>query len=179
LLPVIALSALLVVIITLCVSHGVARAARTMHQHIVTDLPLSFNELTLLLGVGVLAAGLVAWVNLGLLQWQPPEFTGVTAALVLAAMILIAMVGFHPVITIALATSLLAPVQPNPELLATTLLLGWSLGTLACPLSGMHLVMQGRFGVSSLQAAIGHWPYVGMMFVLGVVWLQCLALLYL
>jgi len=71
LLPVIALSALLVVIITLCVSHGVARAARTMHQHIVTDLPLSFNELTLLLGVGVLAAGLVAWVNLGLLQWQP------------------------------------------------------------------------------------------------------------
>jgi len=175
LLPIISVSALLVVIGYLLIVDGVRGAVKTMHQHIVEDLPMSFNELTLLLAVGVLAAGLVSWVGLGDLSWRPPIFDGTAAVVLLASMLVVAMLGVHPVVTIALGASVLVPVNPDPELLATTFLLGWSLGTLACPLSGLHLLMLGRFGIPSWQGAMSHWPFVAIMFVLGSVWLQFLA----
>lgn len=175
LLPLIALAAFVVVIAVLLITDGFSGTVKTFHAHISEDLPRSANELTLLLGVGVLAVGMVSWVNLGDLNWRPPPFTGFTAAALLASMIVIAMLGIHPVVTIALASALLLPVNPNPELLATTMLLGWSLGTLACPLSGTHLTMQGRYALSAWTSATGQWPYVAGMFVLGSGWLLILA----
>ena len=91
---------------------------------------------------------------------------------------MVAMTGVHPVVSVALATSLLIPVQPNPELLATTLLFGWNIGTLACPLSGLHLLIQGRYGIPSLRSAMNQWPYAAILFVLGSVWLQTLSILH-
>jgi len=178
LLPIIALSALCVVVGFLMLTTGLKQAAKTMHSHITEDLSLGFNELILLLAVGVMATGLVSWVALGDINWQPPPFNGAAAIVVLAIMVLVGMSGIHPVVSIALVTSFLIPVQPNPELLATTLLFGWSIGTLACPLSGLHLVMQGRYGIPSWQSAMNQWPYVAVLFVLGSVWLQTLATLY-
>jgi len=175
LLPVIAMASLSVVVVFQLFHVGAQATVRSLHEHIVTELPLSVNELVLLLGVGVLAAGLVARAQLGDVIFHPPPFDGIVAVAVLAVMIIIAMLGIHPVVTIALIASLLVPVQPDPELLASTLLLGWSLGTLACPLSGMHLIMQGRYGLPSWQAALSHWPFVGLMFLLGSAWLQLLA----
>lgn len=178
LLPLIALSAMTVVTVYLFVSQGISSSVATLQEHITQDLPRSFNELTLLLAVGVLASGLVAWVNLGQLDWSPPLFTGGTAIIVLAFMLLIAVAGIHPVVSIAVASSLLIPVNPQPELLATTLLLGWSLGTLACPLSGLHLIMQGRYGIPSWQGASRQWGYVLIMFALSALWLQLLSYLH-
>lgn len=178
LLPAIALSALLVVATGLLFSEGAVGSVRTVHKHITEDLPLSYNELTLLMAVGVLATGLVTWVELGDIHWQLPAFNGWMASAVFALMIGIAMIGIHPVVSIALATSLLAPVEPNPELLATTLLLGWGFGTLACPLSGTHLVVQGRYGIPSFTGATTQWPYVAVMFVLGSMWLNVLSYLH-
>jgi len=175
LLPLIASAALLVVFVVLLITDGFSKTVTTIHTHIVEDLPRSANELTLLLGVGVLAVGMVAWVSLGDVNWIPPAFTGLPAAMLLAAMIVIAMMGIHPVVTIALASAILLPVNPNPELLATTMLLGWSLGTLACPLSGTHLTMQGRYGLSSWTNATNQWWYVAGMYILGSVWLFMLA----
>lgn len=175
LLPLIALAALALVFTVLLITEGVEGFAREVHAHITEDLPRSANELTLLLGVGVLAVGMVAWVNVGDLNWTPGEFTGLSAVLLLASMIGIAMFGIHPVVTIALASAILIPVNPNPELLATTMLLGWSLGTLACPLSGTHLTMQGRYSTSSWTSATSQWWYVGGMFVLGSAWILILA----
>lgn len=175
LLSVIALSALSVVVVFLVLTEGFKSTAATLHSHITEDLPLGFNELTLLLGVGVMATGLLSWVELGDVHWQPPAFTGTTAIAIVAIMVVVAMTGIHPVVSIAIITSFLIPVQPNPELLATALLFGWNIGTLACPLSGLHLVMQGRYGVPSWQSAIDQLPYVAVLFTMGAAWLQILA----
>lgn len=175
LLPLIAIAALSVVFVVLLVTDGFSKTVTTIHTHIVEDLPRSANELTLLLGVGVLAVGMVAWVSLGDVNWTPPAFNGLSAVVLLALMIGIAMIGIHPVVTIALASAMLLPVNPNPELLATTMLFGWNLGTLACPLSGLHLTIQGRYGMSSWTNATSQWWFVAGMFIFGSVWLFILA----
>lgn len=62
-------------------------------------------------------------------------------------MVGIAALGVHPVITLATAGVWLAPLHPDPNLLAITLLMGWAIGVPANPLSGLHLILQGRYGI--------------------------------
>ena len=58
-----------------------------------------------------------------------------------------AFVGVHPVIAITTVGTWLAPLAPDPTLLAGTLTMGWAIGVPAGPLSGLHLSMQGRYGI--------------------------------
>ena len=60
-----------------------------------------------------------------------------------------AFVGVHPVIAITTVGTWLAPLAPDPTLLAGTLTMGWAIGVPAGPLSGLHLAMQGRYGIST------------------------------
>ena len=64
---------------------------------------------------------------------------------------MLAIVGVHPVITIATAGGLLANIEVAPDLLAMTFLMCWSGGVIASPLSGMHLTLSGRFNLSNFQ----------------------------
>ena len=83
-------------------------------------------------------------------------------------MILLAVLGVHPVVTVSGATPLVLSMSPDPNLLACVYLLAWSLGTCASPLSGTHLVFQGRYGVSNWRAAASNWPFVAVLYVAAV-----------
>jgi hypothetical protein len=116
-------------------------------DHIRQGLAGTVNELALFLAAGVLAAGLISLTGpLG--DWLPFERFGPSqASLLLAVMIGLAALGVHPIITIAACGVWLAPLHPNPNLLAITLLMAWGIGVPANPLSGLHLMMQGRYGI--------------------------------
>jgi len=116
-------------------------------DHIRHGLAGTVNELALFLSAGVLAAGLTsATRQLG--GWLPFERFGPTqAGLLLAIMIGLAALGVHPIITIAACGVWLAPLHPEPNLLAITLLMAWGIGVPANPLSGLHLMMQGRYRI--------------------------------
>ena len=116
-------------------------------DHIRHGLAGTVNELALFLAAGVLAAGLISLTGqLG--DWLPFERFGVPqAALVLLVMVGVAAFGVHPIITIAVCGVWLAPLHPDPNLLAITLLMGWGIGIPVNPLSGLHLVIQGRYGI--------------------------------
>jgi len=165
-LTIIALSALLITAITLLIQKGVSQAGSSLWSFIVNGLPKSANELTLFLASGVLAVGLTGIVDLGLVSLPELTFDGSSASILLVIMVLIAMAGIHPVIQVSAFTPLLASVNPDPELLAITYLFAWSLGTCASPLSGTHLVMQGRYGIPSWKGAVYNWSFVlPMLFV--------------
>jgi len=53
-----------------------------------------------------------------------------------------------------------------------TYLFAWNLGTCSSPLSGTHLVFQGRYGIPSWKAAVWNWPYAIVMWLIAVGWLQ-------
>jgi hypothetical protein len=75
------------------------------------------------------------------------EFGATEASLLLISMVGLSAVGVHPVISIATAHGLLAPLAPDPNLMGITYLMAWAAGVSSSPLSGMHLAMYGRYGI--------------------------------
>ncbi|MFK7964386.1 MAG: hypothetical protein AB8C46_10535 [Burkholderiaceae bacterium] len=171
---VIAIAALGVTVFVLIHRQGPKGSARTLGIHVRSGLPGMAGELMLFLGAGVLAVGLSAVVETGVLKMPVTEFTPAVASVLLLGVVTVSAVGLHPVISVAAMTPLLLPLDPSPTLLAVTYLYCWSLGTCASPLSGTHLIFQGRYGVPSYKAAVWNWPYVIVMFFFGVLLLHTL-----
>lgn len=143
---IIALIAPLLTVIILVVREGCG-AGPLLRKHLTTGLAGSINELALFLAAGVLAAGLVSLTGI-LGDWLPfARFGPIQASLLLALMVGIAALGVHPVISIAVCGAWLTPLHPNANLLAITLLMAWAIGVPANPLSGLHLIMQGRYRI--------------------------------
>ena len=145
-LAIIALSAPLLTVAILAAREG-RDAWPSLKSHVQHGLASTVNELTLFLAAGVLAAGLISLTGqLG--DWLPFErFGPPQASLLLLVMVGVAAFGVHPIITIAVGGVWLAPLHPNPDFLAITLLMAWGIGVPANPLSGLHLMMQGRYGI--------------------------------
>ncbi len=164
---------ILIVIIAASVSLPFAylllrRGVRVMLQrfghHISTELCKSQNELLLFMAAGILASGLAHYVNSIDFALPNFQFGAIAASILLAIMVLVAACGIHPVIQIALLTPLLQPLSPPADLLGMVYLFSWSLGTCASPLSGTHLVVQGRYGIPAWRGAMQNWPYVFGMY---------------
>ena len=153
-LAIIALSAPLLTVLILVAQHG-SEAWPPLKNHVAQGLASTVNELALFLAAGVLASGLISLTG-SLGDWLPFEqFGAPQASLLLAVMVGAATLGVHPVITIASFGVWLAPLHPEPNLLAITLLMSWAIGVPANPLSGLHLMMQGRYGIDGY--AFLHW----------------------
>ena len=176
-LVVIGSSALVVTTLGLLVRNH-ASVMRQLGDYVVNGLPRMVNELTLFLAAGVLAAGMSAMIDNGVLVAPMTTFDATTATQLLGLILICAIIGIHPVILISSLTPLILTLDPNPNLLAVTYLFGWNLGTCASPLSGTNLVFQGRYDIPSWKAAIWSWPYVIGMFLLATIWLQVVANLF-
>ena len=163
-LVVISLSALLLSAGVLCLRLGINSSGQALYTHVVKGLPRSSNELLLFLSAGVLATGLTAYLESTNFNLALTDYSLQAACITLAIMILTAAAGIHPVIQISVLTPLLLPINPNPELLAMTYLFAWALGNAASPLSGTHLMLQGRYEVPAWKLAVQNWPYVIPMY---------------
>jgi len=171
-LVVIASCALLVTIITLLFRTDIASARQQLADYTINGLPRMVNELTLFLAAGVLAAGMLAMIENGAISNPFVVFDALAAAKLLGIMVILAAMGIHPVILISSFTPLILALDPDPNLLAVTYLFAWNLGTCSSPLSGTHLVFQGRYGIPSWKAAVWNWPYAIVMWLIAVGWLQ-------
>ncbi len=171
----IALSALLLTVAVLLFRDGIG-ATRTLSQFVFKGLPAMINELQLFLAAAVLAAGLATVISDSLLPVLT-GFTALSASLLLGVMILLAVVGVHPVVTISGVAPLIMTLNPAPDLLAVCFLLAWGLGTCASPLSGTHLVFQGRYGIPSVKGAAWNWTYTLVMYLAAVIWLHIVEIL--
>ncbi len=177
-LAVIALAALAVSSIGICFSSGFIGAKSQLQEHILKGLPRMVNELVLFLAAGTLAIGLqtlVAATHMSLPFGG--GFDATAATILLAGMVLLSLIGVHPIISIAVATPLLSPITPDSQLLAVTFVFSWSLGTCASPLSGLNLIFQGRYGIPSIKLAMLNWPYVAVMFLVAAVFLHGAAII--
>lgn len=83
------------------------------------------------------------------------------ALIVLVIIMITSIVGIHPMIPVsAFATSLNASAMGiNPVDLALVLIIGWSLGAIASPMSGTNLVVGSLTGKTSAQVAYSNLVY--------------------
>lgn len=149
-LTVIALLSLLVTVAVLVLREGAASGAQLVEQ-VRVGLPRMSGEMALFLAAGVLAAGvsvLVAALFPGLVveRFGPTE-----AGLLLTLMTAVAVVGVHPVTSIAVAAGILMPYVDDPNLLGITFLMSWASGVSISPFSGLHLGIQGRYGINAFS----------------------------
>jgi hypothetical protein len=171
----IAISALLVTALVLVTAYGIFESARRLREYVFEGLPRIVNELCLFLAAGVLAAGISALILHDVFDNPFAHFDAVTAAEVLALMVLCAIFGIHPIIMISSITPMILTLNPDPNLLAATFLFAWHLGTCSNPLSGTNLVFQSRYGIPGWKIAYWNWPYAIVMLIVGALWLQLVA----
>ncbi|WP_375055701.1 hypothetical protein [Zobellella sp. DQSA1] len=177
-LSILAVITLLAPALSLLVLFGARRSPLAALGRLVNGrLPQMGNELALFLAAGVLGYGLetliAAWG--GTLPLQ--GFGALEASLTYLATVLLSLLGIHPIICIALAGSVLAPLSPDHTLLALVFLSSWAVGTSTGPLSGINLAFQGRYGVDSFRIMRWNLSYLGLMSVLVVLAIWLLAAL--
>ena len=146
---VVALLAPLLVAVALAMRSGVAGATRVVARFAVTELPGMSGELTLFLAAGVLGAGLTGVVSA--YPSMAPAFTLTTmnATVALTGIVVLAMAGVHPLVSVTTLVAVTLPASPDPNLLAAVCVMGWGIGSVAGPYSGINLVLAARCGVSS------------------------------
>jgi hypothetical protein len=145
-LAIIAALAPLVTLATLLVRDG-NRTWPALYRLITMRLPEMGGETSLFLAAGVLAAGIsgfIAALNIGV----PFERYGWSeASLTFVVTNVFAWIGFHPVILASVIGPWLAPLHPDPNLVAMTFLMSWGVALTACPMSNSILALHGRYGV--------------------------------
>jgi hypothetical protein len=149
--PILTLIALLAVALTfgvLLARHRSGALVRFAGQ-VRHGLPRMSGELALFLAAGVLAAGIASAVQSTGWTLDLVRFGATEASILLLFMVALSAAGVHPVISIATASGILAPLAPDPDLMGITYLMTWAAGVSSSPFSGMHLAMHGRFGIDS------------------------------
>ncbi len=175
-LSILAVITLLAPTLSILILAGSRRSPLTGLGQLATGrLPQMGNELALFLAAGVLGYGLETLLATwgGTLPLQ--GFGAMEASLTYLATVLLSLLGIHPIICIALAGSILAPMDPDHTLLALVFLSSWAVGTSTGPLSGINLAFQGRYGIDSFRIMRWNLSYLGLMSVLVVLAIWTLA----
>ena len=139
---------------------------KTLRQHTHNRLAKMGNELALFLAAGTMAAGLNTLFTLYADQLPIPELTPLVTSLLLLVMLLLSLLGVHPVISIATVSGLLLPTQPPMDLLAMVFLACWGIGTACGPMSGMNLSLRGRYFITAKQTLKNNLHYGVIMWLI-------------
>lgn len=147
-------------------------------SHVQLTLPSMASETLLFLSAGVLAAGLNSALAAFEFSLNLTTFGALEAWLVVVFITGVALVGIHPVISLAILGGLLAPLANNPNLLAISFLMGWALGVSVSPLSGSNLAMQGRYGLPAHKFTLWNLGYAACLLVIYFFALQAYSFFY-
>ncbi len=174
-LTLISLSAPLLTGFALLARDGGRRTMTRLHEHVTATVPEMSGELLLFLSAGVLAAGLTA-LFASFDGWTPfQRLDGTTASLTLTGIVAISTLGIHPIVCVSFLAPLLAPIDPEPNLLALLFVTGWAIGCTVSPFSGTNLTMQGRYGVNSWAITRDNLGYTAIMLALAWIMLHLFA----
>ena len=170
-LAIITLSAPTVTALTLLLRDGNLTGS-ALRRVIDVRLPEMGGEMALFMSAGVLSAGMAGVVAAFQIGLPVAHFGATEAAITATAMTLAAWVGFHPVILGMVIGPWLAQLNPDPNLLAMSLLMPWAFGLTACPLGNTILAIHARYQVPTRALLNRNRVYSFQMLVLSVIVLQ-------
>lgn len=130
---------------------------------------LSVNsQFVLFLAAGVFSTGLksVIMVYPHLFNLTGMQFTPLLFTIALGVMLVVGFIGVHPLVSIAIASPLLLPLNPDHSQLAFMFLCSWAVCTGSSPLSGVGLALVSRYHASPRQIIQSNYHYVIIMWVI-------------
>lgn len=114
-------------------------------EYIRNDLPRMGPEVILFISAGVLGAGFSTLIDH--YAFSLPVGCGgpLAVSLGLAVIVALAGVGIHPIVGITAVSSVLSHAGIPSDLLALSYLMGWGLGVIISPNSGINLLLASRY----------------------------------
>lgn len=138
-------------------------------QDFINNKVLSVSsQFALFLAAGVFSTGIksVIAVYPGVFSFQATTFTPTLFAIVSGVMIVIGILGVHPVVSIAIVSPLLLPLEPSHSQLGFLFLTSWAVSTSSSPLSGVGLALVSRFGASPKMILQSNYHYAIAMWII-------------
>jgi hypothetical protein len=135
---------------------------RDFINHRITSVNSQF---TLFLAAGVFSAGIksITHVYPALFSLEGYSFTPLLFVIVSGAMIIIGIIGVHPIVSIAIVSPLLLPLNPDQSQLGFLFLTSWAISTGSSPLSGVGLALVSRYQASSREIIRSNWHFAVVM----------------
>jgi hypothetical protein len=122
---------------------------KSLSHFVNHKLPQIGSQFALFLGAGVFSNGISAIIlsypqlfNLDSFTFSPLLFS-----LTLASMIVVGIIGVHPVVSIAIASPMLLPLHPDPTQLGFLFLSAWAISAGSSGLTGLGLLMTSRYQI--------------------------------
>lgn len=146
---------------------------KILKYHIIDELPKMKSEISLFLVAGLFGI-LIGSVLKGLNFNLPFEvFDYKIASLLLLVFILLAFIGIHPIITIAIIGDFF--IDANHTLLAMTFLMAWSTTVSTSPISGLNLTIVARYNCNAKEIFMLNIFYALKMYIVCVICLFILS----
>jgi hypothetical protein len=134
---------------------GLALVAR----HATSGLSDLRSETTLFVAAGVLTVGLRSLLPLLDVGLPFDGYTVWIAWLSIIAMALLAVVGIHPIVSMALVAVAVLPLEPNPSIFVLAATIGWGTAAAIGPTSGILMHVSARFDLDALRIALRNAPF--------------------
>jgi hypothetical protein len=141
----------------------------SLFRFVNQKLPQIGSQFALFLAAGIFSNGISAIIlsypqffNLDSFTFGPILFS-----LTLASMIIVGLVGVHPVISIAIASPMLLPLNPDPTQLGFLFLSAWAISAGSSGLTGLGLLMTSRYQIPTKDIVTNSAFYAIFM------WLLC------
>ncbi|SHO43752.1 hypothetical protein [Desulfopila aestuarii] len=140
----------------------------TLHDFINNRISSVSSQFVLFLAAGVFSTGLksITYVYPAIFNLAGLSFTPVLFAIISGGLIIIGIIGVHPVVSIAIVSPLLLPLNPDHSQLGFLFLTSWAISTGCSPLSGVGLALTSRYHVSPRDILMNNWQYAVVMWVL-------------
>lgn len=134
---------------------------RILHDFIENRVSSVSSQFALFLAAGVFSSGIKSVIQVypEVFAFQAATFTPAMFAMVSGVMIVIGILGVHPVVSIAIVSPLLLPLNPNHSQLGFLFLTSWAVSTSSSPLSGVGLALVSRFNASPKMILQSNYHY--------------------
>ena len=136
-----------------------------LRSFINTRLTSVSSQFALFLAAGVFSTGIKAITHVcpAVFSLEDTAFTGTLFSVILGVMILIGIMGVHPIVSISVVSPLLLPLHPGNSQLGFLFLSTWAISTGSSPLSGVGLALVSRYRASARGIIQNNWHYALVM----------------
>jgi hypothetical protein len=137
----------------------------TLHDFIDNQISSVSSQFILFLAAGVFSTGLksITYVYPAIFNFEGLSFTPTLFAIISGGLIIAGIFGVHPIVSIAVVSPLILPLDPDHSQLGFLFLTGWAISTGSSPLSGVGLALSSRYQVSPRQILFSNWHYAVVM----------------